>query len=385
LAGRGTRRGLLAGAAAGALAAAILGVAVGAGADTTPTINVEVNGSPVTFDSPPVMLNDHVYLPIRYVAQALGLPVEWDGTTDTVYVGAAPGASAATGGSFVYQGLQYSATGLAIRQYPGQQNTSGVYWIVSYSITDTGTAPVNVPQSQPALELLGPGGAQLAPTPNISGPTATTINPGITFTSYAVFNVPQTAVPAAYGLGFETYQVVGGQFTTTPLSASLPPASTSQVQTTVGSSYALQNVWNSGIDKLSIDQVIQATNIVPDLTAPSFNPATTFWIVDFDVTNPGPGNISLSASNFTLEFNGGLTLAPSSVGSLPGYVPATSLTQPGGVLVTPGGTFSGALLFAVPGGTPTDNPGLSLTVGSQTRVVSLEPCNAGVCPPVQGA
>ncbi len=388
MAERSKRRGIVAGAAAGTLALAVLGTAMGAGADASPSIGVVLNGQPITFTSAPVMINNHVYVPVRDLAQALGIPVVWDASTDSVILGtagsaaASSSASAVGGGSFTYEGLQYSATGLVAREYPGQQASSGVYWIVSYSITNTGIVPVDVPQAQPALVLFGPGGAQLAPDTALSGVAPGTVNPGISFTSYDVFDVPSSAVPAAYGLGFDTYQVVSGQFTTTAVSASLPAASSSTLRTTVGSSYAIQDVWNTAIQKLGIDQVVQTTAIVPDLTPQSFNPTTSFWIVDFDVNNPGPGDIAFNAGDFALNFGGSLSLAPSSVASLPGYVPATSLAQ--GVTVTAGNDFSGALLFAVPAGTPISNPALALSINGQTRIVSVDPCNAGVCPPIQG-
>jgi hypothetical protein len=369
--------------------AAALGLAVGllattgtVAADGTPGITVAINGQPLSTPFPPIMINDHVYVPVRYVAQALGLPVQWDPATSTVWIGAIPTASVAAGGSFDYQGLHYAVTGLVVRNYPGPQSTSGSYWIVSYSITNTGTQPVNVPQQQPTLVLLGPGGVQLQASSNLSGPTPTVINPGITFSSYLVFNVPTGAVPAQYGLGFNTYQVVGSQFITTPLSAPLPSSSSSEVSTPVGSTYALTNLWNAGTQKISIDRVVQTTAVAPDLSPGSFNPSTTFWIVDFDVLNPGPANISFSASNFALTF-GSYSILPLPIVSLPGYVLPSNLTQPGGVTLGPGDTFSGSLVFAVPANVAAGSPALQINVNGQLRIISLQPCSSGPCPPVQ--
>lgn len=375
-------RGLVAGVGIGALATGIFG-AVGASADGAAPIHIEVNGQSVSFDSAPVMVADHVYLPIRYVAQALGIPVHWDASTQTVLIGTVPTSANGTTGSFVYQGLRYSSTTLAIRNYPGSGNTSGAYWIVSYSLTNTGTTPINVPQQQPALALFGPGGVQLSPDAALGGPAPSVINPGISFSSYLVFDVAPGAVPSAYSLGFDTYQVVGGQFTATPVSAPLPTSGSTEVETPVSATYSLNNVWNSGLQQVTIGKVVQTTQIVPDLTAASFNPTTTFWIVDFDVTNPGPGNISFSNSNFALNFNDTLSISPANISSLPGYVAPSSLSASGGETLPAGATFSGSLLFSVPVGTPTTNPGLSLTVGGQTRIISLQPCSGGTCPPVQ--
>ena len=396
MARQGKMRGWMAAASALGFLCALVGTAVGASADTSPAIGVALNGQPLSFSAAPVIIGNHVYVPVRDIAQALGLSVTWDASTDTVELGgAAAGTGAPTGvggtaagvggGSFSYQGLTYAATGLVARTDPTAAAGSGVYWIVEYSITNDSTAPVDVPTAQPTLGLFGPGGVQLSADTNLSGPAPGTVNPGITFSSYDVFQVPADAEPAAYSLGFDTYQVAGGQFTTTPMSAALPQNTSTVFSTNIGATYALQNLWNSAVQKLTIASVTQTTSIVPSVTASSFDPNTTFWIVDFDVANPGPGDITFNQGAFALEFNDSLSIAPTALPSgLPGYVPATSLSASGGILVPAGQTFSGALLFALPVGTPTANPGLSLTVNGQTRIVSLSPCTAGVCPAVQG-
>jgi hypothetical protein len=54
-------------------------------------ISLVVNGSKVNMpDAQPFIYNGHVYLPIKYVAEALGQSVNWDGNTQTVYVGSQP-------------------------------------------------------------------------------------------------------------------------------------------------------------------------------------------------------------------------------------------------------------------------------------------------------
>lgn len=372
-------RGLVAGAGIGALLTAVLG-SVAVSADGAASIHVEVDGQPVTFGAAPVMINNHVYLPIRYVAQALGLPVTWDAATDTVLIGSVPTGS--TSASFSYQGVRYAATSLQMRSFPAAATNSGSYWIVSYSMTNTGTTPVNVPQQQPSLVLFGPGGVQLSPDSSLSGAAPGVLNPGISFSSYLVFDVPAGALPASYTLGFDTYQVVGGQFTTTPLSTPLPTSGSTETDTSVSATYSVNDLWNSGIQQVTIGRVVRTTQMVPSLSAASFDPTTSFWIVDFGVTNPGPGNITFDASNFALNFNNSLSVNPTTVGSLPGYVAPSSLTTAGSVTLPAGQTFSGSLLFELPAGTPTTNPGLAITVGSQTRIISLQPCTGGVCPPI---
>lgn len=47
---------------------------------------VLVNGEPVFFDQPPIILDGRTLVPVRAVVEKLGATVEWDDTTKTVYV-----------------------------------------------------------------------------------------------------------------------------------------------------------------------------------------------------------------------------------------------------------------------------------------------------------
>lgn len=49
-------------------------------------ISVEVNGSPVEFDSPPVIINERTMLPIRAVSEQMGLKVSWNEADKTVTI-----------------------------------------------------------------------------------------------------------------------------------------------------------------------------------------------------------------------------------------------------------------------------------------------------------
>jgi len=403
-------------AAAGVVAAAAVALtAAGVSAQGGAPIHVVVDGHAVTLPASPALAGGRVFLPLRDLAALLGMAIPWDPATDTVYIGSAPpaatpatvrlaatSASAAApaspaadpsappaGGSFTYQGLKYTATGLVARPYPGEQTNSGTYWIVSYSITDTSSTPIAVPAAQ-ALVLFGPGGSQIAADGALGGAAPTTINPGITFTSDDVFNVPASASPAAYRLGFIPYQVVGGQYYSAPAeSMALPPDAASTVKTAVNDVYDLQDMFTSSKvltseQTLTIADVVRTNAVAPDLSAASFNPATSFWIVDFTLANTTSGDISVAASDFALDFGGEDTIAPDDIASLPGFVPPTGLQNPGGVTVPTGATFSGSLLFVLPAGTPTQNPQLQFSADGQTRIGSLTPCAAGACPPVLG-
>lgn len=52
-------------------------------ADTT-GIQVTLNGTPISFDQPPIMENGRTLVPLRAIFEALGATVNWDGDTQTV-------------------------------------------------------------------------------------------------------------------------------------------------------------------------------------------------------------------------------------------------------------------------------------------------------------
>ena len=45
-----------------------------------------VNGKTKTMDVAPIIRNDRTMLPVRYVAEALGAEIAWDGTTSTATI-----------------------------------------------------------------------------------------------------------------------------------------------------------------------------------------------------------------------------------------------------------------------------------------------------------
>ena len=53
-------------------------------------IGMDINGQPASSAAQPFLYNGHVYLPIRYVAEDMNVPVSWDASTHTVYVGTQP-------------------------------------------------------------------------------------------------------------------------------------------------------------------------------------------------------------------------------------------------------------------------------------------------------
>jgi len=55
-------------------------------------VNVSVNGQMQNFDadSMPFISDGRTFLPVRAISEALGVPVNWDGATSTVFVGVQP-------------------------------------------------------------------------------------------------------------------------------------------------------------------------------------------------------------------------------------------------------------------------------------------------------
>lgn len=49
-----------------------------------PELSVTIDGKKVSFDQPPIIVNDRTMVPLRAIFEALGASVEWDGTTRTV-------------------------------------------------------------------------------------------------------------------------------------------------------------------------------------------------------------------------------------------------------------------------------------------------------------
>lgn len=53
-------------------------------------IRLVVNGRDIACDVPPFIKDGRTFVPVRFIAEALGYPVKWDERTWTVYVGAPP-------------------------------------------------------------------------------------------------------------------------------------------------------------------------------------------------------------------------------------------------------------------------------------------------------
>ncbi|MDH7479872.1 MAG: copper amine oxidase N-terminal domain-containing protein, partial [Syntrophomonadaceae bacterium] len=54
-----------------------------------PTVNLRLNGSYIDItgmETPPVIINDRTYVPLRFVSESLGAYVNWDENTRTVII-----------------------------------------------------------------------------------------------------------------------------------------------------------------------------------------------------------------------------------------------------------------------------------------------------------
>jgi len=85
-------QGFLAGLLAAILLIATFAIASPAIREVFYGVNVVVDGVPQDFDadSQPFISDGRTFLPVRAIAEALGVDVNWDGETQTVYIGETP-------------------------------------------------------------------------------------------------------------------------------------------------------------------------------------------------------------------------------------------------------------------------------------------------------
>lgn len=65
-------------------------------------ITIVVNGRPIASDVPPQNVNGRVMVPIRFVSEALGASVGWDGNTQTVTISTPSAGPGTSGGPLAY-------------------------------------------------------------------------------------------------------------------------------------------------------------------------------------------------------------------------------------------------------------------------------------------
>jgi len=102
-------RCFLAGLLAATLLISTLTLASGALREVFYGVNVVVNGELQHFDadSQPFISDGRTFLPVRGIAEALGVPVNWDGDTQTVYIGESPQISTNIGEIVRFGGIQW--------------------------------------------------------------------------------------------------------------------------------------------------------------------------------------------------------------------------------------------------------------------------------------
>ena len=67
-----------------AVLAAAFAVLTSAQVSAADAVQVVMNGSPMSFEVPPVVINDRTMVPLRAIFERLGASVAWDGSTQTV-------------------------------------------------------------------------------------------------------------------------------------------------------------------------------------------------------------------------------------------------------------------------------------------------------------
>jgi len=85
-------QGFIAGLLVSVLLVTTLTFASGAIREVFYGVNVVVDGVPQEFDadSQPFISDGRTFLPVRAIAETLGVDVNWDGETRTVYIGTPP-------------------------------------------------------------------------------------------------------------------------------------------------------------------------------------------------------------------------------------------------------------------------------------------------------
>lgn len=105
------------------------------------TIRLIVEGKDIASDAPPFIQNGRTFVPIRFVAEALGYPVSWDSKTRTVNVGIPPGGVDLEAYSGQKLSLSSPATILGIKYSKGYSmydqdcsfNLAGRYSTITFS------------------------------------------------------------------------------------------------------------------------------------------------------------------------------------------------------------------------------------------------------------
>lgn len=73
------------------------------------SMNASVNGNPLTMDVAPFLVNGRTEVPLRFVAQALGANVNWNGNTSTVYIATSGNTNTSTPQPYATQTPSYQS------------------------------------------------------------------------------------------------------------------------------------------------------------------------------------------------------------------------------------------------------------------------------------
>lgn len=141
------RRGIHIGVAGLVLSLVVLMATLSSAA--APQIKLIVDGREIEMDSAPVNINGRVYVPARYVAEALGAKVEWDAAKNAVVI-TSKEAQIAHGGTVQTPG---QAAGHPVQAEPDNRLTQE--WIPLRSLVETYGFSVGADQDVLTLEGRG--------------------------------------------------------------------------------------------------------------------------------------------------------------------------------------------------------------------------------------
>lgn len=82
-----------------------------------PTVNLRLNGSDIdvaVMETPPVIINDRTYVPLRFISESLGAYVNWDENTRTVIINSSSSTTPDTPGAYSNLPLTQTVDGFAI-------------------------------------------------------------------------------------------------------------------------------------------------------------------------------------------------------------------------------------------------------------------------------
>lgn len=139
-----------------------------------PVAKLVLNGQAVTPSSPPIIINGRTYVPLRFVSEALGAQVGWDGSTYTVTINS-QGSSQPQQPTGQKPPLTASGKGVTITLLSIQADSSGT--TLRVKVTNNSSVDVDFPAS---LTQIVAGSTQFDEPSEWDLTFADALHPGVT-------------------------------------------------------------------------------------------------------------------------------------------------------------------------------------------------------------